>query len=187
MSEGDIVVPGDALGVEEEYLPGYGVYVDGGYLKAKLVGTPQLDMIHRVLELKSVKRTALPLSPKDIVYASVEFIRDPVAYVRIFYVENKKTELQPPVSGVLTVSNISSSRVKSLYDVIGYGDILRAYVAEPGGPPYLLSIKGREYGVLVARCPKCLTPMKLRGLRLVCPACRAKARRKTSSKYALRG
>lgn len=187
MSEGDVKIPGDVLSVEEEYLPGSGVYVEEGYLKAKVIGRPRVDHARHVLELKPFKATALPLNPRDIVYANVDFIRDPVAHVKIFYVENKDVVLQPPVSGVLTVSNISASRVKSLYDVIGYGEIIRAYIAEPGGPPYLLSIKGRDFGVVVARCPKCLTPMRLRGLRLVCPACRTKAKRKISSKYALRG
>lgn len=187
MSSSDVKIPGDPLGVEEEYLPGSGVYVEDGYLKAKFLGRVHADIIHRILELKPVKAKVLPLNPRDIVYASVEFIRDPVAHVKIFYVENKNALLQPPVSGVLTISNVSASRVKSLYAVIGYGEVIRAYVAEPGGPPYLLSIKGREFGVILARCPRCLTPMKLRGLRLVCPACKTKAKRKISSRYAVRG
>ncbi|MEZ0345079.1 MAG: exosome complex RNA-binding protein Csl4 [Infirmifilum sp.] len=186
VKDSDVKVPGDVLGVEEEYLPGGGVFVEQGYLKAKVLGRPYVDPIHHILEVKAVKATVLPLSPRDVVYASVEFIRDPVVHVKIFYVENKNVVLGQPVSGVLTSSNISTSRVKNLYEVVGYGDVLRAYVAEPGGPPYLLAIKGRDFGVILARCPKCLSPMRLRGLRLVCPACGSKSKRKISSRYLLR-
>ncbi|PLJ77751.1 exosome complex RNA-binding protein Csl4 [Infirmifilum sp. NZ] len=188
MSSGDVVVPGDILGVEEEYLAGSGVYLgEDGYLKSKLLGRVHMDQLHHLIEVKPSKESPLPLRTGDVVYATVDLIRDPVAYLKIFYVENRGSEIYPPVSGVLTISNVSTSRVKTLYEVIGYGDVLRARVDEPGGPPYLLSIKGREFGVIIARCPKCLTPLRLRGLHLVCPSCRSRAKRKVSSKYVLRG
>lgn len=183
----DLKLPGDELGVEEEYSPGSGVYVDEkGFLRAKILGVPVVDSLRHVLDLKPLKKPVLPLREGDVVFAVVELIRDPVAFTKIFYVETRNSPLTPPLSGVLPISNVSTSRVKSLYDVIGYGDVIRARIAENGGPPYLLSIKGREYGVVVARCPKCLTPMRIQGLRLICPACKSKTRRKTSSKYFLR-
>ncbi|QOJ78164.1 exosome complex RNA-binding protein Csl4 [Infirmifilum lucidum] len=188
MTGEEAVIPGDKLGVEEEYLAGGGVYVDSdGYLKSKLLGLVNIDQVHHIIDVKPYKESKLPLRQGDTVYAVVDLIRDPVAYLKIFYIESRNVEVFPPVSGILTISNVSTSRVKTLYAVIGYGDILRAFIIEPGGPPYLLSIKGREYGVVTARCPKCLTPLRLKGMHLVCPACKTKAKRKISIKYVLRG
>ncbi|ABL77927.1 exosome complex RNA-binding protein Csl4 [Thermofilum pendens] len=188
MREDRVVIPGENVGVAEEYLPGENVYVDEetGDLKAKRVGVLKEERAQHIVKVFPFKPDG-QLGKGDVVYAVVKQIRDPVAIVEIFYVENKRRKLIPPLTGILHVSNASSSRVRLLSDVIGYGDVIRATIADEGGPPYYLSIRGREFGVVVAKCPSCMTPMRKRGVILLCPNCRYKTRRrKVSSRYMLK-
>jgi len=184
--EEKLATPGEQLGFEEEFAAGMNTYVDHstGELRAKVIGVIVRDWRSRTLTVKPVKITKYSVKPGDIVHAVVTGFKDSLIIMQIFYIENKKTQLLTPITGILPAANISSWRASPYKDVFGYGDIVRVVIVEEAGPPYLLSTKGREFGVLLARCPRCLTPMVRRGGVLLCPHCRAKAKRKISSRYA---
>ncbi|RLF20306.1 MAG: RNA-binding protein, partial [Thermoprotei archaeon] len=103
------------------------------------------------------------------------------AAVKIFEVEGK-----PPLtglfSGILHISQVSTSFVRTLYDVVRIGDIIRAQVLNRA-PLYQISIRGREFGVVYALCSECLTPLVLRSLQLFCPKCRRVEKRKVAFSY----
>jgi exosome complex component CSL4 len=184
-----VVVPGEEIATIEEYLPGRNAFQDPytGMVRSKKLGRACLDIKSHIAEVEGFKFHKNLLSKDEIVYAVVERFEDPIAVLKIFYSETKKALIAPPVTGILHVMNASNSRVRLLSDIFGYGDVIRAYVSEEGGPPFYLSTRGRNFGVILAKCPRCMTPMRKRGILLYCPSCGYKMRgRKTSLHYLLK-
>ena len=180
-----IVVPGEKLAVIEEYLPRENVYINIDHVLSKIVGILYKDDEKKEIGVRRLKNVVLP-RVGDIVFGVVTSIRDPIAYVDIIYVENRDKIFLNPYDSFLHANNVSSMYVKSLYDAIGYGDIIRAYIIDGVTPPYELSIKGREFGVVFSRCPLCMRPLKRKGYNLFCSRCKRKFKRKTSMHYLLK-
>ena len=180
-----VVVPGEELGVIEEYVPLSNTYVEDGVIRAKVVGELRADALRHEVEVLEARRASLPREG-ETVYAVVTGMRDVIGYLDIFYNEDTGSEYVPPYRGVIHISEISSSRVRSISEIFGYGDVVRARVIS-SKPPFLLSTKGFEYGIVFARCPRCTTPLKKRGLWLYCYACKkVYRRRKVSRLYLVR-
>jgi len=180
---GLFVVPGDALGVIEEYAPSLNTYERDGVVRAKVAGLAELDAVKHEARVIEGRRVPLP-RPGDVVHAVVTGLRDAVVYVDVFYNETAKAYYPIPFRGVVHVSEVSSERVGSLYEVFGYGDVVRARVLSRG-PPYMLTTKGPEFGLLLTRCPKCMVPLRRGGLWLRCPACGKRYKRRKVSRYYL--
>jgi exosome complex component CSL4 len=174
--EGEFVVPGDEIGVVEEYLPSAGAYVHDGFVRAKAVGFVKADASKHEAAVVQARDVPLPRLG-DVVYAVVTGVRDAVVYLDIFYNETRKVSYAVPFRGILHISEASNERLRSTYEVFGYGDIVRANVISRK-PPYMLSTKGPEFGLVLVRCPRCMTPLRRRGLWLYCPVCRKTHKRK---------
>ncbi|RLF20404.1 MAG: RNA-binding protein [Thermoprotei archaeon] len=181
----EIVTPGEEICVIEEFLPVDGAYDDGkGKVRSIYVGAPEYDIGNHVVKVRKItNRPRLPLA-NDVVFALVTDVKDTVSTCKIFEIENYG-RLSVPFTGILHITQVSTMYVKSLYDVVRNGDIIRAWVLN-NNTPYLLSIKGREYGVIRALCSQCLTPLLLKGFTLYCPRCKKEEKRKVSFKYYIR-
>lgn len=158
------VLPGDYLGSEEEFLPGPGVGIVRGELRAAVVGE-----VHK--EDGSVKvegKLKDSLKPGDVVLARVEEIYEKQSVVRIashkhFY----------PSYGIIPIDKMAPFYVKSIReDVMKKGDILLAKVIAKGKDgTYVLSIRDADLGVAIAFCSRCHRPMKRTGKAFFCPHC----------------
>jgi len=178
-------VPGDALGVIEEYVPLRNAYERDGVIRTKVVGWAKADPLKHEVAVVEARPVAVPRGG-DVVHAVVALLREAVAYVDIFYNETRNALYPVPFRGVLHVSEVSNERLRGLGEAFGYGDVIRARVLSER-PPYHLSTKGGEFGLILARCPRCLSPLRKRGLWLYCQNCRrVYRRRKISRHYALK-
>ncbi|OYT61292.1 MAG: hypothetical protein B6U69_03830 [Thermofilum sp. ex4484_15] len=184
--EGNLVVPGEVVAVIEEFLPSLNVYEVSGNVIAKVVGLIKVDMENKELTVEPLNRNKplLP-SPGDTVRAMVTSIRSPAVVADIFEIEGKGN-LSTPLTGVLYVPNISTSKVRDIYEVMRVGDVIRAKIIKGKAPPYLISTKGKEYGVILAFCPHCLKPLTLKGYNLYCKNCKLNFKRKVSLLYMLK-
>lgn len=182
MRETRVVTPGEIIAVIEEFFAGRNAYVSDGYIIARRLGRIVADMKDRVIDVSPLKTIPIP-QKGETVYGVVTSIRDPLATIDVFYVEDRNKPLPYHFSGLLHATNVSSSYVKTLYNVVGYGAVVRAKVIEGGALPLELSLKGRDYGVIYAKCAYCMRPLRKRELSLYCPSCRASFRRKVSSRY----
>jgi len=183
---GEVAVPGELLGVIEEFIPRDNTYVVGGSIRSLVLGVPIYDLREHVVSVRPLWENK-PLLPRlgDIVYSQVERVRDFIAVTSIFEVEGRGS-LKVPFTGILHVAQISTSYVKTIYDAVRIGDIIRAKVVSERGPPFLLSTKGKDLGVVYALCPECMVPLRRRGVHLVCPRCRRVSRRKFSELYVVK-
>jgi len=181
----DIVTPGETLAVIEEFFPGENTLEKKGEIRSLIVGLIQADFNRRVISVRKARknRPLLP-EPGDVIYALVQTVKDGVIAINdIIEIENKGV-LSVPFTGILHVSESSSSYVKSLYEILRPGDFIRAVVVgRMKGPPYRLSIKGRDFGVILARCNFCLRYLRLKGGQLYCGRCKTTLRRKISLYY----
>jgi len=181
-----VLVPGETIGVIEEFIPCENVYVINGFIKSLVLGIPLYNLKEHIVSVRPVKENK-PLIPRlnDIVYSQVTRIRENVAFTSIFEIERRGC-LQVPFTGILHISQISSSYVKTIYDAVRVGDIIRARVISKKGPPFHISTKGKDMGVVYALCPLCVRPLKKRGIYLLCTSCRRISKRKLSELYVLR-
>jgi len=181
-----VVVPGETLGVIEEFIPIDNIYTQNGYLISSIVGRPSYNLKEHTLSVIPLKANK-PLVPKknDIVYAQVIRVKENIAFLAIYEIEGKGV-IQVPFSGILYIAHISSTFIKDIYDVVRLGDIIRAKVISNRGPPFMVTTKGREFGVVYALCPYCMTPLRKRGLYLYCMKCKRTSKRKVSSLYLIK-
>ena len=176
-----IATPGSLISVIEEYFPGKNTYVVNGDIIAKIVGWIVHDNEKRVISIREVKDPKIPREG-EIIYAIVTKMREISITLDVFYIEDRSVILYPPLSGSLHKTNISGEYFKTIYDAYGYGDIVKAKVIISKNP-LILTTRGRELGVIVARCPSCMRYLKKRGFNLYCPRCKKNIRRKVSSDY----
>jgi len=183
--QGMPVTPGDYLGVEEEYFPGYGAYIDDyGNIRSQLVGRVLIDIVKRTIEVRQVKGKPIIPKPGDIVLGVVETVSNDLAFIRIYNIENKPSR-STDFTGVLHISQVSNDYVETMYDVLRLGDVVRAKVLN-SLQPFQLNTKHPSFGVVVAFCSKCGEILKLKDDKLVCPACGSVEKRKISTKYYFR-
>ena len=62
-----IVMPGDKLGIVEQYLPGEGTYDDNGDIKSSVLGNVKINQKNKVISVESDAKPAL-LKVGDVVY-----------------------------------------------------------------------------------------------------------------------
>jgi len=185
MSEELLVVPGDALGVLEEYVPAGGAYVIDGFVRASVLGLARRRADVHEVSVDRIKRVSMP-GVGDSVYAIVDGLRESICYLQIYLNESRGHVYAPFFRGILHSFEVSSERLGSLREVFGYGDIVRARVLS-SKPPFLLSTRGFDYGVVLAHCPRCMGFLRKKGLGLYCPRCRKNFRkRKVSRLYMLK-
>lgn len=163
---GGSVAPGDVVGVEEEFLPGQGIYLDGarGLLRAKHLGRVRVDAGGKVVYLKPLRLPQVPLRG-SIVMGIISQLRSDLAFIDILgLVEVShglrwKAELSGTLSGGLSISQVSDDYVRSMEDAFNLGDVVLAKTLNSMNP-YHLTTKPPYCGVVYARCSRCGSLMR---------------------------
>lgn len=177
-----LVLPGDPLGVEEEFIPINGAYADRrGYIRSTVVGYLFVDHIKKNLFVKHV--TDKPLFPKlgDVVEGVITNISDDLAFIDIYCI-NDVYSRTIDFSGILHVSQASVDYVKSLLDLFRLGEIVKAKVIN-NNHPFQLTTKDPALGVIAAYCSTCGSPLWRKDDKLVCGRCGSVEARKISFKH----
>ncbi len=184
--EDAIVAPGERICVIEEFLPGLNSYSDeSGYVRSLVFGRVVRDLRNHEVHVVPFSRRA-QLKAGSIVYGKVcTVVNDRLAVVRVLALDDNNivVPLKSPCTGLLHASQMSDSYVRSVYEFVGIGDIIRARIVSTWGPPYLLSIRSQDLGVISALCPSCMSEMRRRGGKLYCSACNVQVKRKVPLTY----
>jgi exosome complex component CSL4 len=178
----DFVTPGEKIGVIEEFQPGEGTYTKNGIIYAENLGKVSVDLKKRKISVISEAKVHVPVKG-DIVLGEVQQVQDKIATIKIFKVN--EVELRRSYTAILHVSFATKNFLKTLYDALRPGDMIRARIIGDENLPYQLTMTDKDLGVIVAYCTFCGKPLKYdrRAKKLVCTKCRRAERRKLSSMY----
>ena len=174
------VLPGDKLGVIEQYLPGAGTYEKDGTIYANFTGGARIDLRNKRVTVVPATRVALLPKEGTTVIASVIHTSDKMATVNIWKINDKT--IQNPFTAMLHISSSSPRYERNMSDVCKAGDILRARVIEMNRIPQLTTA-GRGLGVIKAFCSKCGAALEFKNRRLQCPSCGNIERRRLAEDY----
>ncbi|MEM2147923.1 MAG: exosome complex RNA-binding protein Csl4 [Candidatus Bathyarchaeia archaeon] len=178
---GQFVLPGEPLGVIEEFIPDAGTYVRDGVIYSKVVGRSLIDFLNRRVSVFPLVHGARAPKVGSIVMGQVSGVQSQMATVRIFKIGKKM--LSGFFSGVLHVSDVHLRFVDSMFDVCKPGDIIRAKVISETNRTYHLTTKDKSLGVVYAFCSQCGNVLEQRARDLQCPRCGKVEKRKTTIDY----
>ncbi|GAB4308182.1 MAG: exosome complex RNA-binding protein Csl4 [Methanobacteriaceae archaeon] len=182
---GDFVLPGDLLGVSEEFVPSEWTYEEEGKIKALVTGIVSVDDKNKKISVVPKTDTPSTLAPGMNVLGEIAEVRGQRALVRIQKLKDKDRDLQIKFTGGIHISQAQKGYVAKLKDVFRIGDIVEAQVTKVMGLDNIdLKTSQKDLGVLKAMCTKCRNFMEKTGKNEVyCPRCENKETRKLSVNY----
>ncbi|MDR2829564.1 MAG: exosome complex RNA-binding protein Csl4 [Methanobrevibacter sp.] len=183
IEHGDFVMPGDVIGVSEQYLPGDWTYEDGGYIKAAIIGNVSANR-H---EITIIPKTTVPVVLKvdNIVVGQITDIKGQRTMVDVQAFIDSSRELALPYSGAIHVSQVKKGYLEKLTDAFRIGDIVEGKVIKIMGNNIDINTEDPEHGVLKAMCSRCrnfMVPTNNKDI-LYCEQCNRKEKRKISLNY----
>lgn len=181
IKSGDLVLPGQKIGVIEMYLSGPGTYTENGIIYASITGKLRINQQEkRVYVVPKYEKPSLP-KKGDIVVGSISMVRKQMAIADI----TNKHGFNPTTDfeGMIHISYVSKTYLDSLSDAFKTGDIIRAEVINDEVIPFHIQTAAPNLGVILARCSECGNVLELEGRRLQCPECRNIERRKVANDY----
>jgi len=179
---GRLVVPGERLGVIEEFIPDSGTYVIDGVIYSKVIGRALIDLQNRRVSVYPLVKDELVPKASSIVIGQIGNAQSDNVLVKIFKLNNKN--LSGEFSGILHVSDVSDRYVDMMSDVVKPGDIVRAKVISSKNRVYHLSTNDKNLGIMYAFCSRCSTLLEhQRYDELRCPKCGNIEKRKISPDY----
>ncbi|MEM3793973.1 MAG: exosome complex RNA-binding protein Csl4, partial [Candidatus Bathyarchaeia archaeon] len=120
------IIPGEKLGVIEEFIPGSGTYEDNGTIFSTTVGCAEIDPMEKTAKVKPY--TKAPAIPKegDVVSGLVVNVQDKLAIIEIYTINDRILHL--PFSAVLHIANSSPRYERLMGDICKRGDFIKAKV-----------------------------------------------------------
>lgn len=179
---GNLVLPGERLGVIEEFIPDSGTYVKDGIIYSKIVGRALMDMLNKRVSVYPIIDGAVVPRVSSIVVGQVGNAQTDNALVRIFEVGAKK-KMSGVFSGILHVSDVSDRYINSMNEVCKSGDIIRAKVISEKNQIYHLTTADKNLGVVHAFCSLCSNVLEQNHHEMRCTNCGNIERRKTALDY----
>ncbi len=178
---GLFVVPGDRLGVIEEFTSGPGTYVESGTIHSKITGRTLLDMLNRQVSVYPLVQTVSIPQVGNIITGLVLEVKSKNAGLRIFQIGDKM--LSGFFKGMLHISGVSHGYVDNMFNVCKSGDIMRAKVISTENRSVFLSTADKGLGVVYALCSSCGHVLQPENRGMKCSKCGNFERRKTSPDY----
>ena len=178
---GQFVVPGNRLGVIEEFMPGPGTYVEHGTIYSQTTGRTLLDMLNKKVSVYPLVHAVSTPRTGSTVTGQVSDVRSKNAVLRILSIG--KRVLSGFFTGILHVSNVSPSYIETMYGVCKPGDLMRAKVVSDMNRTYHLSTEDKNLGVIYAFCSRCGHLLQLRREKMRCPECGKVETRKAAQDY----
>ena len=115
-----IVMPGDKIGIIEQYLPGEGTYDDNGDIKSSVLGNVKINQKMKVISVVSDAKPAI-LKVGDIVYGQITDIKPQRANVKIECIKDNARPLALPYMGAIHISQAKKDYLIWYYSTQEYG------------------------------------------------------------------
>lgn len=169
---GQFVVPGEKIGVIEEFIPDDGTYVEDGVIYAKNAGYILIDSISRKVSVYPLTKGLAYPKIGNTVVGYVISIQGSTAFIRIIKVG--KRLLSGFFTGALHVSDVNTRYTDEVSNAVKIGDLVRAKVINYANGVFHLTTKGEKLGVILTLCSKCggiLLLKNKKGRKLYCKDC----------------
>jgi len=178
---GHLVLPGERLGVIEEFIPNSGTYVKDGVIYSKIVGRALMDLLSKRVSVYPLISGANVPKVSSTIIGQVGHAQSDNVLVRIFKLGSKN--LSGVFTGVLHVSDVRERYVESMTEVCKPGDIIRAKVISNKNQVYHLSTNDKSLGVMYAFCSICASLLEPKRYEMQCPKCGNVEKRKLALDY----
>jgi exosome complex component CSL4 len=178
---GHLVVPGERLGVIEEFIPDSGTYVKDGVIYSRTVGRALIDMLNKRVSVYPLVNGELVPKVSSTVVGQIGNAQSDNVLVKILKIENKR--LSGEFSGILHISDVSDRYIDSMNDVCKPGDIVRAKVISGKNRIFHLSTNDKNLGIVYAFCSRCSTLLEPQRYEMHCPKCGNIENRKIAPDY----
>jgi exosome complex component CSL4 len=175
------IVPGERLGVIEEFTPDPQTYIKEGVIHSKVIGRALLDLSNKRISVHPLVHGAKVPKIGSIVLGQVSNVQTETASMRIFEIDNK--QLSGSFTGILHVSDVQLSYVESMFNICKPGDIMRAKVISEKNQVYHLSTKDKNLGVVYGFCSRCGYALEPKRQTMYCPRCGKIEKRKSTLDY----
>ena len=184
-----VAIPGDQLGVIEEFAPQKNCYERDGIIIAEYWGTKKIDHENHVVSVMPLKKIFMPRHGTIALGYVTEIRKQNASLILSHFRLSPKSKKFFPVNSTypanLHITNISERYIRNLYDGIRPGDYVFCKILSTD-PEIRISIFGeRELGVVYAACFACgheITRTIKRNL-LRCGNCGATQSRVLSSEF----
>jgi exosome complex component CSL4 len=178
---GNLVLPGERLGVIEEFIPDSGTYVQDGIIYSKIVGRALMDLMSKRVSVYPLINSSPVPKVSDIVLGQVGNAQSDNVLVRIFKIGSKR--VSGVFTGILHISDVQERYVKSMNDVCKPGDIIRARVISNKNQASHLSTNDKSLGAVYAFCSRCSNLLERGRHEMHCPKCGNFEKRKLAVDY----
>ncbi|HPM85852.1 MAG: exosome complex RNA-binding protein Csl4 [Candidatus ainarchaeum sp.] len=163
-----IILPGEKIGAEEEYVSGENTFVRDGQIFSKTIG--KLIINHETKEARIDGKKIEELSFGDIIVGKVTLVKESSAVIELISAEDDKR-----ITGIkvaqLPIRNVSNEYVKDLKTMLKIGDYIRARIVMSSPLAIDLTTKEKGLGVIKAYCSKCRKEMNFNNNKMVCLEC----------------
>jgi len=178
---GHLVLPGERLGVIEEFTPDSGTYSKDGVIYSKIIGRALMDMMSRHVSVYPLVNEACYPKVGTTVIGQVGNAQSDNVLVRIFKIGPKR--LSGVFIGILHISDVQDRYVDSMNDVCRSGDIIRAKVISAKNQIFHLSTVESDLGVLYGFCSVCGGLLESKRNDMRCTKCGNIDHRKIATDY----
>jgi len=180
-SEIQFVIPGERLGVVEEFMPGPGTYELDGTIYSEVTGYTVRDKLNKTVSVNPrVKRPLVP-TDGDTVVGTVVNAQGKMATLSLVKIGDRT--VSTPFTALLHISTSSPRYERAMMEVCKATDVVRARVVNVKNRVPQLTTIGRGLGVIRASCSRCGDPLILKGSVLQCQTCMSIERRKLADDY----
>ncbi|MBZ9570043.1 exosome complex RNA-binding protein Csl4 [Methanobrevibacter sp. TMH8] len=185
VKSGDFVMPGDILGVSEQFLPDKWTYDDEGNIKAAVLGTVDISSSNKKISIIPSSGNPTVLNVGDSVYGEITDVRGQRAMINVQKMKGTDRRLALPYMAAIHISQVKKGYLEKLTDAFRIGDVIEAKVSKILGDNLDLNTENKEGGVIKAMCTRCRAYMVTtdRKDELYCEVCDRKERRKVSINY----
>lgn len=178
-------VPGEFVGVQEEYESGFGTYNEEGEVYSSNVGKLTLDKNKHKAEVRASTRIPKMQKPGTVTLGVVARSQGQTVMVDLEPFKSKRFTFVPSdKSAIIHVSNIKDDYIDDVNTQYKVGDIVRVKITDESKHTVELTTDQGNLGTVKAYCARCRHPVKKIGRdKVKCPRCGKKDTRKTANDY----
>ncbi len=167
-------IPGDKIGIIEEYESGKNTFEDGHNVRSTVSGTGEIDKNSRIAQVQNIPTSGIP-EVGDVVIGTVAAVMSSMIAVSIDYVNNIRTK-----SKVECICQTRHFRRKNIALV---NDIVTLKITAHKNGTIHASIDEPEFGILFTKCKKCGGPVIPMRDAIKCTECNWIDERKLSNNF----